>query len=349
MLRRTLRKRLPRGLEDLGTREGPERNGRWYLRAALSTLLLVVVLAYLVWWKVPVSALARELAGADLRWLLAAAAVMVGNRMVMALKWWLILRGEGLRVGWFYVVMVTFVGYFVGRLMPGALGMEAVRVWYLTRDHDLGTVGIASVVIDRATSLAALALVGLLALLAFGIQFPGRKLIIAGCVAVLVGFALATVFAPAVSSWLGAAGREEGGSWIARGRVAAHRTAVAVSAMQGRSAVVAQSMSAGVAAQLVRGFSIYLVFVALGQPQLLAESIAVAPILMVVTMVPLGLSSVAVGAGAMVLLLEPIGVPPAVSLSASLLSDALLLVMVPIGALCLAAGGYWRRGAASAA
>jgi hypothetical protein len=112
--------------------------------------------------------------------------------------------------------------------------------------------------------------------------------------------------------------------------------------MQGRRGVILQSFLLGAAAQVVRGFGVSLVFVSLGYPNLWAACLAVAPIVMFVTMVPAGLSSMAVGAGAMVLLLEPLGVPPEASLSASLLSDVLVFIMIPLGAICFAASGYWR-------
>jgi hypothetical protein len=84
--------------------------------------------------------------------------------------------------------------------------------------------------------------------------------------------------------------------------------------------------------QLLRSLEVYLVFVALGYPDLLGAILALAPVIMFIGMIPVGLSPVAISAGAFVLLLEPVGVPASASLSASLIVDALGWFMVPVGA-----------------
>jgi uncharacterized protein (TIRG00374 family) len=314
------------------------------LRWVLSLGSMLAIFGYIFWDQVPIEIVAREILNANPWWLLVAIIVTVLHRVLMALKWWVILRGEGARLGVFYLTMVTFVGYFVGFLVPGALGIEVVRVWYLSRDHAAGNLGLASALIDRATSMASLAALALGGLLVFDVQIPGRTVIIAACLLVLALFVLATLVSPWLSRWLAALAPLAGASWLARLRLKMHHLVLTLSNMQGRVSVVLQSLGIGIAAQIVRGIIVYIVFVALGRYDLFAVSLVLAPIVMFVAMVPLGINSTAVAAGATLFFLEPLGVSPETSVSSVMLLGILAFVMIPIGALCFAASGYWRTG-----
>ena len=314
------------------------------LHWVLSVGSMLAIFGYIFWEQVPIDTVAREILSANAWWLLVAVVVTVLHRFLMALKWWVILRGEGARLGVLYLTMVTFVGYFVGFVVPGALGIEVVRVWYLSRDHGAGNLGLASSLIDRATSMASLAVLALGGLLAFDVQMPGRPVIMAACVLVLALFAIATLASPSLSRWLTAIAPSAGTSWFARLRMKVHRLALTLSNMQGRRSVILQSLGFGIAAQIIRGIIVYIVFVALGRGDLFAVSLVLAPIVMFVAMVPLGINSSAVATGATLFLLEPLGVAPETSVSSAVLLGVLAFLMIPIGALCFAASGYWRKG-----
>jgi hypothetical protein len=149
---------------------------------------------------------------------------------------------------------------------------------------------------------------------------------------------------PWLSRWLAALAPLAGASWLARLRLKMHHLVLTLSNMQGRVSVVLQSLGIGIAAQVVRGIIVYIVFVALGRYDLFAVSLVLAPIVMFVAMVPLGINSTAVAAGATLFFLEPLGVSPETSVSSVMLLGILAFVMIPIGALCFAASGYWRTG-----
>ena len=293
---------------------------------------MIAILGYLALTKVPLTEFVHELRTCNPWWLLATALLIVITRTVMSLKWWVILQGEGIRLPFGYVWHVTFVSYFLGSFAPSGLGLEAVRVWYLSRDHGVGAVGMASAVIDRVISVAALAIVALVALLALDQPFPGEELIDAAAAALFLGFVAATCLAPTLSGWLEAHRPTRRTSWMRRLWVKAHDVVLYASKMQARKKVVARALLLGVLIQILRSFEIYLVFVALGYPHLLGVILAVVPVVMFIGMVPVGLSQVAVSAGAFVLLLEPVGIPASASLSASLIADTLSWLMFPIGA-----------------
>ena len=339
--------RLAGDVEALKTaRQQATGRHRSALRWVLSVGSMLAIFGYIFWEQVPIDSVAREILRANPWWLLVAVVVTVAHRFLMGLKWWVILRGEGARLGVLYLTMVTFVGYFVGFVVPGALGIEVVRVWYLSRDHGAGNLGLASALIDRATSTASLAMVALGALLAFDVQMPGRRVIIAACLVVLALFALATLVSPWLSRWLTAIAPSAGASWFARLRMTVYRLVLTLSNMQGRRYVVLQSLALGVAAQVVRGIIVYIVFVALGRSDLFTVSLALAPIVMFLAMVPLGINGTAVATAATLFLLEPLGVSPETSVSSAVLLGVLAFTMIPIGALCFAASGYWRRNVA---
>ena len=158
------------------------------LRWIVWSVGLIAILGYLALTKVPLTEFVHELLTCNPWWLLATALLLVITRTVMALKWWVILQGEGIRLPFGYVWHVTFASDFLGPFAPSGLGLEAVRVWYLSRDHGVGAVGMASAVIDRVISVAALAIVALVALLSLDQPFPGEELIDAGAAALFLGF-----------------------------------------------------------------------------------------------------------------------------------------------------------------
>src|SRR5690606_4397573 len=123
--------------------------------------------------------------------------------------------------------------------------------WYLSRDHRLGSIGLASAIIDRTTGLAALASVALLALLVFETPIPAREWIMGACIAVLVGFTLMILVAPTVSSWLSTIVPITDERPLGKWRAISRETALAISNMHGRSGVMLNALLVGVAVQLL--------------------------------------------------------------------------------------------------
>lgn len=128
---------------------------RWF-KAGVSVLILVLML----WW-LDVDQVVVSLAGAD-GWLIGAAfGLVVFNRLLMPLKWALLVRARGIPLPLGLAVRSYFIASFIGFFLPPTVGMDSVRTVYLARRGYRGADVLASIVVER--------FVGLLVLVAFAV------------------------------------------------------------------------------------------------------------------------------------------------------------------------------------
>src|SRR5207253_4214581 len=93
---------------------------------------------------------------------LAFALLAVGvNVSLAAARWWILVRGEGVVMPFFATCRITLIGNFFNSFMPGAIGGDPFKVYYVAafappgRRVEAG----ATVLVDRAVGLFALVLV----------------------------------------------------------------------------------------------------------------------------------------------------------------------------------------------
>ena len=127
-----------------------------YLRLAVSLLLIAVVLYFVDW---------RELAGALVRinlwYLLPFAILMYADRAMMAYKWNLLLRVAAVRVPFMAVFSTYVVAPVAGVLLPSTIGGDAFRLYSLSRYRVSLQAVLASIMVERL--LGFLAMLGLTA------------------------------------------------------------------------------------------------------------------------------------------------------------------------------------------
>jgi len=135
--------------------------------------------------------------------LMIACVVFALDRLLMAYKWNLLLRGKGIRIPTLTALRLYMVGNLIALVTPGAIGLDVYRVAALSslgRTHDIA----ATVVLERLVGLAML-LIFLLA------AFPlaGRHLLLGdgtlrwlafGCIAGLA--AVIVSFLPQANAWI---------------------------------------------------------------------------------------------------------------------------------------------------
>ena len=309
-----------------------------YFRMVVGLVIAGVIFAYILYAYVPLAEIVDALKKAAPPWIALAAVTSVANRVLMTLKWWTLLRSQGVRVGLASLTATQFTSYFIGRALPGSAGVDIVRTWIVARERGGAAVIITSVLVDRVTSVVALALVSLIALVALGVEIQYENIVVVGAAGVCVLFVVMLVSAgpmdQRLSRW-----KLDHAPRLGRILSAVRRVLESVNHYRRRPGVMATAILWGMAVQATRCLEIYLLFVALGEPGLLYACFAIVPVVMFITQVPLGISSMAVGAGAMVLFFEQFGVPSSASLLASVLADAMCLVILPVGAVC-----YWFRG-----
>jgi uncharacterized membrane protein YbhN (UPF0104 family) len=90
-------------------------------------------------------------------WLLAAG-ILAGQLTLMGVRWWYLLRFQGVEVSLAAAVRLMFVGHFFNFFLPGATGGDVVRAYLVTRRTRKRTVAVATVLLDRFVGLAGMAL-----------------------------------------------------------------------------------------------------------------------------------------------------------------------------------------------
>ncbi|RMH51260.1 MAG: UPF0104 family protein [Zetaproteobacteria bacterium] len=167
----------------------------------------LAVLAGLAWW-VDLSAVARQLGGADSRWVGAALACLLLSYCISGVRWAVIARGLGLEVSTRRKVRLFFVGAFTSLFLPSIVGGDVVRGVLLARGGGRSGVGVeaaASVLLDRINGLYALVAVVSGCLPFF--DWPqalwlGWSALVAGMAVVMVGWPWLHRRLPARPGWL---------------------------------------------------------------------------------------------------------------------------------------------------
>ncbi len=313
------------------------RLNRW-LRVCLGGLVTGGLFAYIVVWHVPIQEITNALFQAKPGWIVLAMVITVGNRFVIARKWQILLFTVGVRESLWRLTMTLFTSYFAGKLFPGTLGTDIMRTWFVSRTHGQSFAVVTSVIVDRVTGLLSLVTLCVVVLCLFDFGFPGRWTLVLSALGVGTAVIAATLLAGPIERSLV--------TWIPRSPSICRKPLVGMvrvleSIRQYRTsyAVLFRAVGWGIGVQAMRSIETYVIFLALGQEGLFWECLAFVPVTLFVGMVPLGISRMAIGAGVTVWLFGMLGVPASASLLASLLSDTLALLIIPIGAVCYWAGG----------
>ncbi|MFH1718386.1 MAG: lysylphosphatidylglycerol synthase transmembrane domain-containing protein [Planctomycetota bacterium] len=88
-------------------------------------------------------------------WVFAAVfAVFMASQLIIGLRWWLLLRSQSIFIGFWAVVRLYLLGWFYNNFMPGSVGGDLLRAWYVTRHTDKKFEAVLSVFVDRVIGLS---------------------------------------------------------------------------------------------------------------------------------------------------------------------------------------------------
>jgi uncharacterized membrane protein YbhN (UPF0104 family) len=140
----------------------PERarreGGRFGLRLRIAVSLALLLLLVLF---VDRSRLAARLGAADPVLMLGVVALATADRLLMAWKWWLLVRSRDVALGLWAAVRAYYLASFAGYFLPMTVGADAVRIGALA-GTGRAAVLVASVVLERLIgALAQAVLAGL--------------------------------------------------------------------------------------------------------------------------------------------------------------------------------------------
>lgn len=96
---------------------------------------------------------AEVLLGLNL-WIFAGAiGIYVIGQLIFVARWSLLLRVQSIRIGFWPAVRLHFLGLFYNNCLPGAIGGDLPRAWYVTKHTDKKLEAALSVFVDRVIGL----------------------------------------------------------------------------------------------------------------------------------------------------------------------------------------------------
>jgi uncharacterized protein (TIRG00374 family) len=129
------------------------------LKVVISLGVLALILA-----KVDIQHVFQLLGEMDWRPFLAALLLLISGSLVRAYRWGSLVWALGVKVSWWRLVNLYFVGTFFGQFLPTGVGGDAVKIYELSRDENQAAEAISSVLVDRFLGLFVLFAMALLAL-----------------------------------------------------------------------------------------------------------------------------------------------------------------------------------------
>lgn len=164
------------------------------MNRAFRLVVAVVLTALVLYWSDPTRILAA-FSAADLRWMIAALALVFVDRTLMALRWidLLVALAPGTRPPRGAVLRVFFTSSFVSNFVP-SVGADLYRAYALSRYDVRLAESTASVLMDRALGVLSVVLVAAMALPFATVEGRGEMLMLLAAMAVACVVAAAVVF-----------------------------------------------------------------------------------------------------------------------------------------------------------
>jgi len=277
---------------------------------AARLIITAAILAYLL-RSIDVGASVHAMLRVDPWWFAFTLLLVAIDRVVMAVRWLLLLRAAGVDISATAALRIFLTSSFVGSFLPAGVGADAARAYEVASRTSRGSQAVASVGIDRMLGLVAIAVLGIAGLAGWS-QHVDPDLRLRLMAAAFLGGAatLAVVWVdPLVRACLPA--RWHGTLWGWR----VLRLGDAVGAYRRHPRVLLQVMALSIAVQLVRVFQAYGLGRGLGLEIGLPYYLVFMPVAMLLLLLPVSISGFGLPQAAIVWLLRPVGVPDAESLA----------------------------------
>jgi len=98
-------------------------------------------------------------------WIASAVFFQIGAHTLSAFRWNLLLRANEIHIAKMYTIRLTFLGLFYNNVMPGGIGGDLLKGWYVTR-HSPETKRVEAAItvcVDRVIGLLGIILIGSIA------------------------------------------------------------------------------------------------------------------------------------------------------------------------------------------
>lgn len=93
--------------------------------------------------------------------------IYAAAQVIISVRWWLLLRAQSIHIDVLAAVRLFFLGLFYNNVMPGAVGGDLLKAWYVTKHTDRRLEGVLSVFVDRVIGFLGLVLMAAFTYLGF--------------------------------------------------------------------------------------------------------------------------------------------------------------------------------------
>jgi glycosyltransferase 2 family protein len=277
------------------------------LRLAITAIILVILAM-----GIDMAAAARAMASIDLRYLALVLGLVAIDRMVMILRWVLLLRASGIAIPAGDAARLFLVSSFVGSFLPAGVGGDVARAYGLSRETTSGSEAVASVAVDRLLGVFSIIVMSMVGVVAWA---PAREdwRIAASILALTLGCS-AMFWA---SDWLRWAIPATHHDHVVARRML--RLTDAVSRYRGRSGVLGQVMAWSLVVQVLRITQAYFLGLGIGLTVPYSYYLLFMPLGLLLLLLPISISGFGAPQAGFVWMLRPVGVSDAQSLALSTL------------------------------
>jgi uncharacterized membrane protein YbhN (UPF0104 family) len=253
--------------------------------------------------------------------------VLVADRLIAAFRWYLLVHGKAAAVTFWGIVRLVFVSGFAGYFTPGSVGVEAVRVYGMSRTTSNLAISVTSVLVERLFGLLALTL---LVLVGLALRPPGlppayERLAWLALAVLIVG--VCVLMSPRLrrlSLLVLAAG------WLAPVRRGLQKIYAILDDYRRQPWLMLWSLGIAVVFQLNRCLLSAVGAAALGSTLPFVYFVVIVPIVALVSLMPISVAALGVREVAYVYLFGLVGMPAETALALALLVRASgLLLLLP--------------------
>jgi glycosyltransferase 2 family protein len=283
----------------------------------LRILVAALLTAYVLWRSDP-PAVAQATAGADVAWILAAVALVLLDRLLMAQRWiTLLCIVEGRRPATGRLMEIFFTSTFLGTFLPASIGGDAVRAYSLSREAVSGADAVASVFMDRMLGVASLLVLSVAGLwLARDLATNGAVLISLAATAGLCATTMLMIFSQRVGVWCAGIISLMPVAFL---RKAAASIVESVQRYAHHHGALLNVLAASIGVQALRVIQAYCLGRAIGIEAGLAVYFAFIPLILLVMLLPITINGLGTSQVAFVWFFSRAGVPASQAFALSIL------------------------------
>ena len=101
--------------------------------------------------------------GVRWRWVVVACAIIAGLRVIMSMRWQVVLASHEIHVSLWELIRITFISMFIGQFLPGSIGPDVIKGYELISRRGKAANITSTLLLDRfigVYSMFCVALVG---------------------------------------------------------------------------------------------------------------------------------------------------------------------------------------------